>query len=409
MSESRKDHEKEPHFPDQKAIHIHYEKIKRSPNTRLSEKYYSYICLEKDKKSICYIHKNIPEAEGASGKIYKAWLISPNGKDYKLELRAMKVVDNFKKSDDYIIKAMQFLQEAVALRIVYPETELPVQLDQQMLILTRFISGNDLIDHKGALHPDILKMSLDQRFNLIISIAESIQALHQKGWMHGDVSGRNIKFIIDKNGITAYLVDFGLAQEINASLSSASLYHSPGTPGYLSPERIVGVEPSLKSDILSLTPLFALILGATNPLKEKMQVRKGLFEVLESQDLKNDKNFVSDVSQNKENKIMENLQRINEAEMLVPYTYSGILNGSSYFGNAITAFLDMMQDRYEENRPNILTVISFFQKAKEFDRIHSSWFRSGLFGYNPSSLLSIIEKSKNDNSFIHLLKKISKK
>lgn len=80
-------------------------------------------------------------------------------------------------------------------------------------------------------------------------VAEALDALHQAGWMHGDVTPKNI--LVSSAG-HATLVDLGFARrpgERAVCLDRALL----GTPDYLAPEAIsTKYWPDIRSDIYSL-------------------------------------------------------------------------------------------------------------------------------------------------------------
>ena len=146
-----------------------------------------------------------------------------------------------------------------------------------------------------------------------------------------------------------HLIDFGLAREIKTNSLD---YDSPGSPYYIAPERITHSSISFKSDIFSLTPLFAMILGAHNPLEEKMAIRQ---------------------------KHIKNQKKANEEETKIPYNFKGIPDENSYFTRVIISFLNRMQNPDEDERPNITKVIRFFEQAKLFNNLYSNHIKQGLF------------------------------
>jgi len=77
-------------------------------------------------------------------------------------------------------------------------------------------------------------------------VAEGLQAANQAGLVHGDIKPENV--LIDKHG-HAKIVDFGLAQFVNAQKDRGEIW---GTPYYISPERARGNKADHRSDIYSL-------------------------------------------------------------------------------------------------------------------------------------------------------------
>ena len=84
----------------------------------------------------------------------------------------------------------------------------------------------------------LLKISLD--------VAEGLKAAHEVGLVHGDIKPENV--LIDQNG-TGKIVDFGLAQFVNAQKNRGEIW---GTPYYISPERARGNNADHRSDLYSL-------------------------------------------------------------------------------------------------------------------------------------------------------------
>lgn len=66
-------------------------------------------------------------------------------------------------------------------------------------------------------------------------LAEALAALHERGWLHGDVKPENV--IVQPNG-HATLIDLGFAQQIGESASLAARMFC-GTLRYAAPERFV--------------------------------------------------------------------------------------------------------------------------------------------------------------------------
>jgi hypothetical protein len=95
---------------------------------------------------------------------------------------------------------------------------------------------------------ELLKIALD--------VAEGLKAAEAVGLVHGDIKPENI--LIDGAG-TAKIVDFGLAQFVNAQKSRGEIW---GTPYYISPERARGKPADHRSDIYSLgATLFHALTG----------------------------------------------------------------------------------------------------------------------------------------------------
>jgi len=74
-----------------------------------------------------------------------------------------------------------------------------------------------------------------------LDVARALAALHEKGWVHGDLAASNV--MIDETG-EAKLVDLGLARRAGEARPEVA-----GTPGYLAPEAALPGEASAASDV----------------------------------------------------------------------------------------------------------------------------------------------------------------
>ncbi|HMO03829.1 MAG TPA: protein kinase [Kiritimatiellia bacterium] len=112
----------------------------------------------------------------------------------------------------------------------------------QPYIVMELVSGgrmNQLFTREQPMDEvKLLKLSLD--------VAEGLKAAHEAGLVHGDIKPENV--LIDHAG-TAKIVDFGLAQFVNAQQNRGEIW---GTPYYISPERARGNKADHRSDLYSL-------------------------------------------------------------------------------------------------------------------------------------------------------------
>ncbi len=100
-------------------------------------------------------------------------------------------------------------------------------------------------------------------------LAEALHCAHSNQLLHRDITPRNILVAADGR---ARLTDFGLAHALDAvadssgSTASSSEVNGPrfgGTPGYMSPEQILGAPQDVRSDLFSLgVVLYEMCTGA---------------------------------------------------------------------------------------------------------------------------------------------------
>ena len=94
--------------------------------------------------------------------------------------------------------------------------------------------------------------------DLMAQCADGLHYAHNKGIIHRDVKPANILF--DRNTNVAKLGDFGIARIANSTQTLAGSFL--GTPFYMSPEQLGGLELDARSDIFSLgASLFRLLTG----------------------------------------------------------------------------------------------------------------------------------------------------
>jgi serine/threonine-protein kinase len=112
-------------------------------------------------------------------------------------------------------------------------------------IAMQYIAGKTLKESQS--------LPLKQKVQLIRQVAEGVHAAHKTGLIHRDLKPSNILIEQRESGPVAYVMDFGIANEIQASaLSMTGLV--VGTPTYMSPEQAKGEKDKLdvRTDIYSI-------------------------------------------------------------------------------------------------------------------------------------------------------------
>lgn len=120
---------------------------------------------------------------------------------------------------------------------------------------------DEMIKHEG-------KLPVNEAVSIALDIASALQHAHSYGIIHRDVKPSNI--IIEKDTGIAKLSDFGIVKAPWATLTMQG--DVLGSPGYMSPEQISGLELDQRTDIFSLgVVLYEMISGKHPFLRDTVQ------------------------------------------------------------------------------------------------------------------------------------------
>ncbi len=121
---------------------------------------------------------------------------------------------------------------------VYDLTE----VEGMYVLSMEYVDGEDL----GSLLRRIGRLPADKALEIARKLCAGLAAAHEKGVLHRDLKPANI--MLDGRG-QALLTDFGLAG-LAGEIEGSEVRN--GTPAYMAPEQLAGLEVTVKSDIYAL-------------------------------------------------------------------------------------------------------------------------------------------------------------
>ena len=111
-----------------------------------------------------------------------------------------------------------------------------------------YIKGRTLDDYlaeKG-------KLGEEETVGLLKPVAAALDYAHSQGVVHRDVKPGNV--MIDKSG-HSYVLDFGIAREVQETMTRVTGKLSSGTLMYMSPEQLHGAAPKTTQDVYSFAAM----------------------------------------------------------------------------------------------------------------------------------------------------------
>ena len=122
---------------------------------------------------------------------------------------------------------------------------------------------------------DRTRLTTEQRLQLFLKVCDAVQHAHQKGVIHRDLKPSNILVTDLAGGPRPKIIDFGVAKAIGGRLSDLSvqtaLGHFVGTPAYMSPEQLTGLDVDTRSDVYALGVLLYELLVGVRPFEAKAE------------------------------------------------------------------------------------------------------------------------------------------
>ncbi|WP_326598488.1 serine/threonine-protein kinase [Streptomyces sp. NBC_01803] len=131
-----------------------------------------------------------------------------------------------------------------------PDAEIP-------WVATGYVAGPDLhraVDAHGALPRHTV-------LALAAGLAEALAAVHERGLVHRDVKPSNVLLALEG----PRLIDFGIARATDATAQLTATGATVGSPGYMSPEQVMGRQVGPETDVFAFGAVLAFAAGGRPP------------------------------------------------------------------------------------------------------------------------------------------------
>ncbi len=163
--------------------------------------------------------------------------------------------------DDDLMLA-RFRREALSSsRLVHPNivTTLDFGVDANIpYIVMELVSGVSL----DELLAQNRRLTMHRAARLAQQVALGLDAAHRQGIVHRDIKPGNIMVSDTNPGEVARIVDFGIAHSATAGPRLTQVGIAVGTPGYVAPEQLSGIDVGGSADVFSLgVTLYEMLCG----------------------------------------------------------------------------------------------------------------------------------------------------
>lgn len=224
--------------------------IEKAPNYGLL--YDSYYCYVFQSNKILGTSSN--------SLVYQAWKIEEDGKLTPCVVKAIPLSSKPSEITADEFKGI-FVNEAKHVQKVSTGPVSSIITTEYLYLVQPLAKGDPIQDSSGKPHPQLKDLKPSEKTELVIQILNQLKTIHDQDIVHGDINNQNIMFYRDRDGkFHASIIDFGNSQDLKGAESVKAALASPGSPGYIPPEREKGVFAK-GSDIFALGTVISFIYG----------------------------------------------------------------------------------------------------------------------------------------------------
>ena len=179
--------------------------------------------------------------QGGMGSVWLAEDTQLDNKQFAIKMLPSILVRNkraYRQLKDEALVAMKLVHPNIVQLRAFEEN------DGNPFLVMDYVDGQTLDDYlceKGTL-------TEEKVIRILRPIAAALDYAHKRGVVHRDVKPGNV--MIAKDG-TSYILDFGIAREIQETMTRVTGKLSSGTLLYMSPEQLNGAPPEKGQDIYS--------------------------------------------------------------------------------------------------------------------------------------------------------------
>ena len=183
--------------------------------------------------------------QGGMGSVWLAEDTQLDGKLFAIKMLPSVLVSNKRAYNQLKAEAL------VSMNLVHPNIVTLRAFEENSgnpFLVMDYIDGQTLDDYLAE--KEVL--SGDETLRLLKPVADALDYAHHVGVVHRDVKPANVMI---RNDGHPFILDFGIAREIQETMTRVTGKLSSGTLLYMSPEQLTGASPKKEQDVYSFAAM----------------------------------------------------------------------------------------------------------------------------------------------------------